>query len=332
MRTKKASVKVTDFKAHIESWCLLRTVMHHQPSSIEASRKDLKVFIRFCSKKKIRRITGLTLVKFLSYLRNERGNRSGSINRKRSTLRCYFNHLRLRQVNGAEKFPIEHLPRARQPYSGPVTTLDQKETARLLDSIDRSSVVGLRDFTLFFLLYALGLRLGEALCIRLPDIDWENGMLTVHGKGRKLRRLPLPDKVKKMLKEWLFCRGALLNAEKCDWLFLSRKGNRLSHRTAEEHFSAIVKAAGPFTLEKVTPHSLRHAFASHVIDNNNSDILVVKTILGHANLRTTEIYLHPSVETLRKAVNNHLSNDLLEKAIVHHRGVVRINHRRISTA
>ena len=158
---------VKDFKSHIESWCELRKVMQHQPSSIEASRKDLAVFINFCTIKKIRRITGLVVVKFYTYLRTTRNNCSGSINRKRSTLRCYFDHLRLHQVSGAAAFPIEHLPRARQPYSGPITALEPKETIRLLNSIDRTSVIGLRDFTLFSLLYALGLRLGEGLGIQI---------------------------------------------------------------------------------------------------------------------------------------------------------------------
>jgi site-specific recombinase XerD len=330
MRTKKAFVTVKDFKSHIESWCELRKVMQHQPSSIVASRKDLAVFIRFCTLHNIRRITGLALVKYYTYLRTTRKNCSGSINRKRSTLRCYFDHLRLHQVRGAADFPIVHLPRARQPYSGPIVALEPKETIKLLNSIDRTSVIGLRDFTLFSMLYALGLRLGEGLGIQMSDIDWCKNMLTIHGKGRKIRMLPLTDKVGKLIKEWIFCRAALLNANKSEWLFLSRKGNCLSHRTAEEHFAVIVKRNGPFTMKKITPHSLRHAFASHAIDGN-ADVLVVKAIMGHAQLRTTEMYLHPSKETLRKAVNNHLANDMLEKLRASHRGVLRINHRTVSS-
>ena len=180
------------------------------------------------------------------------------------------------------------------------------------------------------MLYALGLRLGEGLGIQMSDIDWCKNMLTIHGKGRKIRMLPLTDKVGKLIKEWIFCRAALLNANKSEWLFLSRKGNCLSHRTAEEHFAVIVKRNGPFTMKKITPHSLRHAFASHAIDGN-ADVFVVKAIMGHAQLRTTEMYLHPSKETLRKAVNNHLANDMLEKLRASHRGVLRINHRTVSS-
>jgi site-specific recombinase XerD len=83
-------------------------------------------------------------------------------------------------------------------------------------------------------------------------------------------------------------------------------------------------------MDKVTPHSLRHAFASHAVDDD-ADVLVVKAIMGHAQLRTTEMYLHPSRETLRKAVNDHLSNDILVKLRVSHRGVLRVNHHRVSS-
>ena len=101
----------------------------------------------------------------------------------------------------------------------------------------------------------------------------------------------------------------------------------MSGRTAEERFAVIVKAAGPFSLKKVTPHSLRHAFASHAVDGD-ADLLVVKALMGHATLRTTEIYLHPPKETLRKAVNDHLANDLLQKAVLAYHTTIRVNNRR----
>src|SRR5271157_3679167 len=157
MKSKKAYVKISDFKRHISDWRSLRAAMHHQESSIIAGQKDLRVFTRFCKEYHVRRILGTTLLNFFAYLSHDRKNCSGSINRKRSTLRCYFDHLRLRQVSGAAGIPIEHLPRARQPYSGPIRTLEFQEALKLLSSIDRSTVIGLRDFTIFSLLYACGL-------------------------------------------------------------------------------------------------------------------------------------------------------------------------------
>jgi site-specific recombinase XerD len=331
MRPKKAFVKIHDFKRNIDDWCDLRAAMRHQESSIQAGRKDLGVFLTYCREKHVRMITGLTLINFFAYLRDTRKNDSGAINRKRSTLRCYFDHLRMRQVSGAAEFPIEHLPRARQAYKGPIQTLEYQEVMKLLSSIDRSTVFGLRDFTIFSLLYAVGLRLGECLGINVQDIDWKKEMLTINGKGRKVRYIPLTDKVSRLLKTWLESRRRLMNAGTSEYLFLSKKGNRLSLRMAEEHFQEAVKKAGAFTMKKITPHSLRHAFASHAVDGN-ADLLVLKTLLGHASIKTTELYLHPSVNTLRKALNDHLANDILSEIRFRGIGVFRYCAKKRSTA
>jgi site-specific recombinase XerD len=333
MKPKKASIKIRDFKRHVDDWCALRAAMHHQPASIVAGQKDLRVFVRFCKEKHVRRINGNTLIVFFAYLADTRKNCSGSINRKRSTLRCYLDHLRLRQVPGAASFPMEYVPRARQAYKGPIHTLEPHEVMRLLDSIDRSTVIGIRDFTIFSLLYAIGLRLGECLTIRLQDIHWEKEMLTINGKGRKIRYIPLTEKIAKLLKTWIKHRRELLNAGTSEYLFLSKKGNPLSARRAEERFQDIVQKNAPLSVKKVTPHSLRHAFASHAVEGD-ADLLVLKTILGHASLKTTELYLHPSINKMRAALNDHLASDILKDIRYREVGVVgmRINGKRKSTA
>jgi site-specific recombinase XerD len=333
MKPKKAYVKISDFKRHIDDWCSIRSTMHHQPSSILAGRKDLRVFLRFCKEHRVRRINGVTLINFFAWLSDTRRNCSGAINRKRSTLRCYLNHLRLRQAPGAKSFPMEYVPHARQPYKGPIHTLEPQEVFRLLDSIDRSTVIGFRNYTVFFLLYAIGLRLGECLTLRLSDINWDKEMMTINGKGRKVRYIPLTEKTAKLLKEWIKHRAALLNAATSDYLFLSKKGNPLSLRMAEERFQELVLKNTPLSVKKVTPHSLRHAFASHAVESD-ADLLVLKTILGHASLKTTEMYLHPSIHKMRMALNDHLASDILKDVRYQEVGVLgmRINYKRKSSA
>ncbi len=333
MKPKKAYVKISDFKRHIDDWCALRATMHHQPSSILAGRKDLRVFMSFCREKHVRRISGVTLINFFAWLSDTRHNCSGAINRKRSTLRCYLDHLRLRQAPGAKSFPMEYVPRARQAYKGPIHTLEPQEVMRLLGSIDRSTVLGNRDYTIFFLLYAIGLRLGECLNLRLSDINWDKEMLTINGKGRKVRYIPLTEKTAMLLKEWIKHRSALLNAGSSDYLFLSKKGNPLSLRRAEECFKELVLKNAPLSVKKVTPHSLRHAFASHAVENN-ADLLVLKTILGHASLKTTEIYLHPSIKLMKAAINDHLASNILKDVRYREVGVLgmRINNKQKSSA
>jgi site-specific recombinase XerD len=318
-----ATIAVSDFDACIEDYLHLRLCMNHQPSSVNSARKDLTLFSRYCHDTGIGHISGRTMIDFMQWLREERGNCSGTINRKQSSLKTYFTHLKLRQVEGADKVPFQHMTRARDPYRGPVKTLEFEEVIRLLQCIDKSNVLGLRDFTLFSLIYALGLRLGEAIAINVTDIDFTNEVLHIHGKGRREREVPLTKPVSKLLKTWLEARCCMLNAFKEQALFLSKKGNRLAPRTAEDNFQKIVKRSGPFSIDHITPHTLRHAFASHAVDGK-CDMLVLKTILGHASIKTTELYIHPSMKTLRAAINKHVASDILEQLSTSRIGVFRM--------
>ncbi len=126
---------------------------------------------------------------------------------------------------------------------------------------------------------------------------------------------------------WLIYRSKLLNAGKLEALFVSKKGKRLAIRTAQDNFKKIVDRAGPFSIKKVTPHSLRHAFATHAIEGEQ-DIFVLKSIMGHASSKSTEIYLHPSMRMLKKAVNDHIASKILEELIMDNKVPLRIHSRR----
>ena len=110
---------------------------------------------------------------------------------------------------------------------------------------------------------------------------------------------------------------------------MSGKGNRLAARTAQDNLKKIVEKAGPFSIDKVTPHSLRHAFATHAIEGEQ-DIFVLKAIMGHASTKSTEIYLHPSMKLLKKAVNEHIASEILNDLINSNTFVFRIHQARDS--
>ncbi len=327
----KKTISVKDFKKHIEYYCYLRTCLKHQQSSIIAMKKDLNVFIMFLNENKTTQIKGKTIVEFLAYLSNKRNNGSGAINRKKSSLCTYLKHLALSQIPGAESFPFEHVPRARDPYAGPIKTLEIDEVKCILYSIDKSSVLGYRDYLLYSMLYALGLRLGEALNINIDDFNWNNNCLTILGKGRKIRKIPIINPIKNIIDEWLILRKSILNADTSEALFMSKKGNRLALRTAEDNFKKYIKKTDrSFSIDKITPHTLRHAFASHAIEKD-ADLIVLKTILGHASLKTTEIYLHPSMNMLKNAINDHLASDILRDLQINRVGVLKIQSSRPKT-
>jgi len=322
-----AAISLTDFDHCREDYRNLRLgIFNHQPSGVKGNEYDLNLFSNYFHEHNIKAITGQEILNSLAWLREERGNHAGTINRKEASIKSYFRYLRFVQIKGADSFPVESMPRAREPYAGPVKALEPDEVIRLLGSIDKNSVLGFRDFFLYSMLYRLGLRIGEAISININDIDFEKQILTIHGKGRRERKLPLLPDLMDILEQWLIYRTRLYGANQLDALFISKKGNRLSIRTAQDNFQKIVTKAGPFSIEKVTPHSLRHAFVTHAIEGEQ-DIFVLKAILGHASTKSTEIYLHPSMRVLRKAVNNHVASEILADLITAKNVALRVHQR-----
>jgi len=304
--------------------------LNHQPSGVAANERDLNLFSRFFHEKRMDKITGEGILSFLAWLHQERENRAGSINRKECSIRSYLRFLRFSQVTGADRFPVESLPGARVSYSGPVEALEPHEIIKLLCSIDRKSVLGLRDLLFYTLLYRLGLRVGEAVQINIQDIDFEKELLHIRGKGRRNRKLPLLPEIIALIRTWLIYRQSLYRAHLLDALFVSKKGNRLSIRAVQDNLKKIVEKAGPFSIDKVTPHALRHAFATHAVEGEQ-DMIVLKAIMGHACMSSTEIYLHPSLKTLKKAMNGHLASRILNELINNRRVPVRIQQVRDTT-
>lgn len=322
------TIAVSALEGGLDAYVTLMVgTFNHQPSGMAAARRDLGLLCDFLHQRDLQHLGAEALLQFFSYLRLERANQPDSLNRKISSIKSYLRYLRFRQVEGAQAFPIESLKRARQPYPGPIEALSVVEVTRLLGRQDQGSVLGVRDFVLFTLLYRLGLRLGEALALDLGDIDLDGELIHVHGKGRRARTLPLLADLGDLIRRWLLVRRRLFRASTITALFLSKKGNRLSLRAAEESFASLVARAGPFRLGKVTPHSLRHAFASHAMEGE-ADLVVLKAALGHAWLKSTEIYLHPSLKVLRQAINDHPASEVLAELIAQDLIVLRVQPER----
>lgn len=318
------TIALADFDQHRGRYRNLRMrSLNHQPSGVLANERDLNLFWQYFNDNSVEKITGDCILRAITWLHEERNNQAGSINRKISSLRSYLRFLRFSQIEGADGFPIESMPRAKEPYNGPIDVLAPEEVSKILDTIDRECVLGYRDFLLYTMLYRLGLRIGEVVRIDIKDIDFEKEILQIHGKGRRKRKLPLLPDIMDLVNEWLIYRSRLCNSNRLGALFISKKGNRLSIRTAQDNFQKLVAKAGPFSIGHVTPHSLRHAFATHAIEGDQ-DIFVLKAILGHASIKSTEIYVHPSLRVLKKAVNEHIASKILEEVLSNKHFVIRI--------
>jgi site-specific recombinase XerD len=303
-----------DFEAYIDDWIDLSVnVTNHQASGLKSREYDLRLCVEFLREKKMDEITPSRLMDYLKYARQQRDNAPGTCNRKRASLRAYIRHLRLRGVPGAMAFPVEAIPPFCVPYQGQQFNLEPAEVIRLLDALDVNSLHGKRDRVVMTLLYKSALRVGELAAIDVGDIDFERGCISVHGKGRKERDMPLDAAMTTLIKEWLVVRDQYAGATRCPALFLSQKGTRLAVRTIQENFKKLVDSLPPFSIKRVTPHALRHAFASHSLELDASDrqLVLLKTYLGHALFKSTLIYARPSLKVLRQAMTEHVASEIL---------------------
>lgn len=173
--------------------------------------------------------------------------------------------------------------------------LNQAEIDQLLAAPDTSTEIGLRDRALLELMYACGLRVSEAANVRMHDIDLDAGILTTTGKGSKTRRVPIGTSAVEWVKSYMSARRGKENVE-IDNLFVSAAGFPINRQIIH---SLIAQYAGKCGLEGVSPHTLRHSFATHLVQNN-ADIRSVQQMLGHADISTTQIYTHITSAQLKR--------------------------------
>jgi integrase/recombinase XerD len=177
--------------------------------------------------------------------------------------------------------------------------LNQTEIETLLSQPDVSTETGLRDRAILELMYSSGLRVSEAVNLQTRDVDLDLGILTCTGKGNKTRRVPVGASAVEWLKKYLTVRK---KHEKVDVgnLFVSPSGKSLTRQVIHSFIKAYSEACG---LEGVSPHTLRHSFATHLVQNR-ADIRSVQQMLGHADISTTQIYTHITDEHLKNAYEN----------------------------
>lgn len=238
----------------------------------------------------------LTLRKYLSCLRGKDLSKA-TIARKLSSLRAFFKFLLRHEA--VENSPAQDLTAPRREKKLP-RFLDETEAAALMETPDTKTPWGRRDRTILEMLYGSGLRVAELVALDVADIDLVSEVATVRGKGRKERLAPLGTQALLALKDWLMDRrGAVarLGGDKHAVFIGQRSGRRLDVRSIRKILDRHVKAAGLGA--NVSPHTLRHSFATHLL-NHGADLRSVQELLGHENLQTTAIYAHVSTERMRK--------------------------------
>ncbi|HEY9283812.1 MAG TPA: tyrosine recombinase XerC [Pyrinomonadaceae bacterium] len=244
----------------------------------------------------IRQIDHITIREWLAALHAANKAKS-SIARKIASLRTFFQFLLREGVVAANPAKLVSTPRLEKKLP---THLSVEDAVRFIETPDTQTDLGKRDRAILEMLYGTGVRVSELTKLNLRDVDFKNRMVKVKGKRRKERVVPFGEPALHALVDYLQVRAAFLNhapvSERDEQaLFLNYQGTRITTRSVGRMVDKyITECAG---IHNISPHSLRHSFATHLLDNG-ADLRHIQELLGHARLSTTQIYTHVSMEKL----------------------------------
>ncbi|HHV72662.1 MAG TPA: site-specific tyrosine recombinase XerD [Clostridia bacterium] len=258
-------------------------------NTIESYSRDLRQFSEYLQTMKIKSVHAVTkkdILSFLYYLQ-QNGKATATISRNLAALKAFFSFLV--QENLLQDNPTANLESPKLKRKLP-QVLTISEVERLLNAPDLNTPAGLRDKAMLEVLYATGVRVSELIRIKIADVNLETGFIRCFGKGSKERIVPLGKVAIDCIRNYLDNgRTKLVKKQNIDVLFVNHHGNSL---TRQGFWKIIKKYANKAQIEKeITPHTLRHSFATHLLENG-ADLRFVQEMLGHADISTTQIYTH----------------------------------------
>ena len=265
------------------------------PNTLLAYRRDLEGFRDFLRRERrgFREAGTAEMTRYMGWLRR-RGLGSRSVARHLSAVRGLYRHLL--EAGVIARDPTEHLDTPRPPRRLP-RTLSMQDVVALIETPDISRPDGLRDRALLELLYASGLRASEALGLRIEDVNLSAGYVVPTGKGSRQRLVPVGAQALRWVRLYLkTARPILVKRAEAGTLFVNRFGRPLSRQALWGVLKKSARRAG--VRVAVSPHTLRHSFASHLLERG-ADLRSVQAMLGHADISTTQIYTHLSSRVVR---------------------------------
>jgi integrase/recombinase XerD len=267
-------------------------------TTIRAYTSDLMRFGRFVERRRVVRLDGIDAGLILTYLIHLRNEQLGARSRARHlvTLRGFFNFLTVEKIIPSDPTQSIDLPKTGLPLPDVLSVADVQA---LIDAPNRQTPEGLRDAAMLELLYGSGLRVTELILLKLTGINLEAGFVRVIGKGDKERIVPVGRMALSAVRSYIeHARPKLLKQRTSSDLFVTRRG----HAMTRQSFWHLIRRYGRMAglTRKVTPHSLRHSFATHLLEGG-ADLRAVQMMLGHADISTTQIYTHVAQRQLVEA-------------------------------
>ncbi|EOT47986.1 tyrosine recombinase XerD [Enterococcus sp. AZ150] len=278
-------------KEQIEEYLHYLTIERGLSSNTKQSyARDLMQYYHFLVERNITQWQNVDRYLVLDFLETmqKAGKSPATVTRMISSLRRF--HQFLRQERVTDHDPMQHIDTPKKQQKLP-DTLSLEEVERLIQTPDTKTILGIRDRALLEVMYATGLRVSEVINLRLSDVHLNMALLQTIGKGEKERIVPLGDLAIDWIERYLDEARPLLVGKHPDEtaLFVNHHGKKLSRQGVWKNLKQIVREAGIF--KTVTPHTLRHSFATHLLENG-ADLRTVQELLGHADISTTQIYTH----------------------------------------
>ncbi len=267
------------------------------PNSIYSYTYDLKKFCDFLSKdeKDILSATSEDIVRFLKFEKTKKHNSSRTLARSLAAIRQFYNFIA--DTNGNIENPTVRIETPLIEKTLP-DFLTIAEVEKLLGSISENDIYELRDKSIFELLYSCGLRISEAVELTISDVDFDNKFIVVKGKGSKERIVPIGSEAIRLLSKYMKeSRPQIIGNRVSIFLFISKKALKLNRKSVWRLLKGYVERTD--ITKNITPHTLRHSYATHLIENG-ADLRSVQELLGHVDISTTQVYTHLAKKKLKE--------------------------------
>ena len=271
-------------------------------NTLDSYRSDREQFSSWLEKNNLSYIntSKKEILSYLSFL-FQKGLGSKTVARKLSSLKSFFRYLVFKSIIPNDPSSEVETPKLLKSIP---KSISEKEVEALLAAPDEETDIGLRDKTMIETLYSCGLRISELTNLEMLNLNLRQGVIRVIGKGQKERLVPMGDQLIGLLELYISSsRKNLLNKRHSDFLFLSTRGQRMTRQSFWHRIKHYCLASG-FEPDKISPHVLRHAFATHLL-NNGADLRVVQLLLGHSDLNTTQIYTEVARQRLKRLHTEH---------------------------
>jgi len=269
-------------------------------NTMEAYRRDLTLFARWLHAEGHASLSGAETGVIQQYMHYLQSSKATSANRRLTVFKRFYQHALLLHKISVD--PTLKIASAKTP-SRNIQTLSESQVEALLAAPDVNSLLGLRDRCMLELMYASGLRVTELVLVKIQEVSMNDHVLRITGKGNKTRLIPFGEIASSWISRYLqHARPAILNGKIDDALFVTARGTAM---TRQMFWILIKKYSQAAAINApLSPHTLRHAFATHLI-NHGADLRVVQLLLGHSDISTTQIYTHVARERLKRLHKEH---------------------------